>query len=123
MLKVVSGELPKYPYNPKKYVKSQLHSQNARAHSVLSLKKNKIQINQRLQPGEYKSNLAKQRADELKRIEETENLAKEKRDIDRIKRSFLLKKKLAQSSQGLLDGASSHSRGAKSEKKGGARGL
>lgn len=76
-----------------------------------------------MQPGEYRSNLAKQRADELKRIEEAENVEKEKRDIDRIKRSFLLKKKLAQSQQGLLEGASSHSRGAKSEKKGGARGI
>ena len=68
ILKVATGELDRYPYDRKIHVKGgtipAVSSNPSRARSVLALKKSKIQINQRLPPGEYKSNLAKQRLGE-----------------------------------------------------------
>ena len=48
-------------------------------------------------PGAYKSNLAKMRHEEHLKKEEAEKLERERKDLDRIKRSMMLKKKIAQS--------------------------
>ena len=67
MLKVVTGELPKYPFDRKKVVTGapKIGIDQSRSQSLAALKNKKVQVLQRLPPGGYKSNLAKQRQEEL----------------------------------------------------------
>jgi len=95
VLKTVTGEIPKYPYQPRKAVaKGQPGLEQKRSLS-LALKNKNIQIKQRTQPGEYKSNLHKQKEEEKLKLEADERNEKERKDMERIKRAIMLKKKLA----------------------------
>ena len=101
MLKVVTGEMPKYPFDRKKVVTGapKIGIDQSRSQSLAALKNKKVQVLQRLPPGGYKSNLAKQRQEELNKKELDEKVEREKKDIERIKRAMMLKKKIAQSHQ------------------------
>ena len=86
MLQTLSGDLSRYPYGPKKVVKPlKAVQESSRAASLVALKnKNNLLIKPRLQPGEYKSNLAKQRMEEMKRMEEQKAFDIEKTEMARI---------------------------------------
>ena len=109
MLKVVSGEIESYPYQPKKVVQKPSHlqapnslhtpaysDQQKRAIS-LQMKNRNVHVKQRLKPGERISALTKQREEDKIKAEEEEKLEKERKDMERIKRSIILKKRIADS--------------------------
>ena len=71
MLKVVTGELPKYPFEKKKVVSGAPTLKGidqTRSQSLAALKNKKVQVLQRMPPGAYKSNLAKMRLSQLSQI-------------------------------------------------------
>ena len=109
MLKVVSGEIESYPYQPKKVVQKPSHlqapnslhtpaysDQQKRAIS-LQMKNRNVHVKQRLKPGERISALTKHREEDKIKAEEEEKLEKERKDMERIKRSIILKKRIADS--------------------------
>ena len=74
MLKVVTGELDKYPFNPKKYVKMPQKNpiESPTASSLIATKNKTILIKNRLPPGEIMSNNQKQKIEDKKKQEEQE---------------------------------------------------
>ena len=61
------------------------------------MKNKNVLVKQRLKPGERISALTKQREEERVKAEEEEKLEKERKDMERIKRSIILKKRIADS--------------------------
>lgn len=68
MLKVVTGDLEKYPFAPKKSVKvtpsSEAGAAAHRSQSLTALKNKRVLVKSRLAPGERLSNLQKMRNEE-----------------------------------------------------------
>ena len=113
MLKVVTGEMDKYPFAKTKVVGKVFTSDYKTAPSISS-KQSSIEVRQRAAVGEKLSNLYKNRQEEKKQIEDTARREKEMKDMARIKRSLQLKKKIAQSYQSGSRGDVSLSQGANS---------
>ena len=72
MLKVVTGEMDKYPYGAKIFVKMPKNPDVPRSISQMALKNKNVQIKNRLTPGEGLSGLQKQRIEERKKLDEQE---------------------------------------------------
>lgn len=73
------------------------------------MKNKNVLVKQRLKPGERISALTKQREEERVKAEEEEKLEKERKDMERIKRSIILKKRIADSHS--LSGQNAANRG------------
>ena len=73
------------------------------------MKNRNVHVKQRLKPGERISALTKQREEERVKAEEEEKLEKERKDMERIKRSIILKKRIADSHS--LSGQNAANRG------------
>lgn len=73
------------------------------------MKNRNVHVKQRLKPGERISNLTKQREEGKIKAEEDEKLDKERKDMERIKRSIILKKRIAESHS--LSGQNAANRG------------
>ena len=73
------------------------------------MKNKNVLVKQRLKPGERISALTKQREEDKLKAEEEEKLEKERKDMERIKRSIILKKRIADSHS--LSGQNAANRG------------
>ena len=73
------------------------------------MKNKNVLVKQRLKPGERISALTKQREEDRLKAEEEEKQEKERKDMERIKRSIILKKRIADSHS--LSGQNAANRG------------